>query len=209
MTLVEGPIAETHLDKSKKLLLVFGLEREQLIEELDGRRRSNERVNVDIDERGHDDLTIETIHEPAMAGYGVGEVFDVERPFEAAREEAAERAHERGEESKYERVKLKRVEVETHRRGEECVLGEAKDGRRLALALRRVGLKRTRERVELDENGGDHEAETDAGDRAAHEALPRLLGRERDELGATVEEAEYVGEYVVADHQHNRHGEPD
>ena len=51
-------------------------------------------------------LAIHTIRHPTMSGYAMTEIFDIERPLETRREEAAEWCHERRETCHDEKVEL-------------------------------------------------------------------------------------------------------
>ena len=68
----------------------------------------HEGPHVDGDEYAHDDLTVHSVREPAVARDGVPEVLDVEGPLEAGREEAAEGRDERREERNRHGVQLRR-----------------------------------------------------------------------------------------------------
>jgi len=100
------------LHQAQELLLIFLLEHEQLIEQLVRRRRPDERVNVDVDERGHDHLTVEAIHEAAVTGDGVSKIFDFKGSLKSAGEKAAKRSDRRRKNWQSERVNLKRMQVE-------------------------------------------------------------------------------------------------
>lgn len=52
----------------------------------------DERVDVHVHKRRHEELTVEPINETAMTRNNVAEIFYVERTLEAAREESAKRS---------------------------------------------------------------------------------------------------------------------
>ena len=77
--------------------LMFGLQLVDLLQDGVRIRRRDEAGNVDVHEGGHQELAVETIHDAAVAGYDVAEVFDFERSLKAGREETAERCDDRAE----------------------------------------------------------------------------------------------------------------
>ena len=99
-------------DEAYELELILSLESQQLIEQLGGRRHTYKRVYVDIGECGHYDLTVESVHEAAMARYSVAEVFYLESALKTAGKKAAERSYSRREYGQSKRMHLKRMHVD-------------------------------------------------------------------------------------------------
>ena len=195
-------------NQSQKLLLILLLERQQLVEELIGRWRPNEAVYVDVHERGHDDLTVESVHEATVAGYTIAKVLDLKGPLETTGEKTAKWPDGGSKHRQGERVYLKRIKVDLRHNPRyhagRLVCAESKDWGRLAVVRNDartclVVLERTYEALEATEHGRENEAEYDGGEGAANKALPCLFGRELDETRATKEEAEHVGHGVIAD----------
>ena len=207
------------LHQAQKFRLIFRSKREQLIEELDRRRRSNEAVQVDVDKRGHDHLTVEAVHEPAVTRYGIAEVFYFESSLKSAGKEATERPDGGGEDGQRERMLLNGLNVELQRgqqvgeRTRQIVRMHLEHAQRFAVGVeelrRLVVLERTHELAVVAEYGGQHEAEYDGGEGAADEALPGLLGRQLDQPGASKKKAEHVGHDVIADDERDGQQEPD
>lgn len=63
-----------------------------------------------MNERGHQVLAIEAVHDAPVPRDGVGEILYFEGPFEAAGEEAAERADQGAEGGEGDAVDLERVQ---------------------------------------------------------------------------------------------------
>ena len=52
-----------------------------LLHELLRWSRPDERVDVDVDESGHEELAVETVHDAAVAGDDVAEILRGKKPF--------------------------------------------------------------------------------------------------------------------------------
>ena len=55
----------------------------------------DEALDVDVDEGGHEELTIEPVHDASVTGDDVAEILDLEGPLEAAGKEAAKWSDDR------------------------------------------------------------------------------------------------------------------
>ena len=62
-----------------------------------------------MNKSGHEELAVEAVHDPPVAGDGVSEVLDLKGALEAAGEEATEGSDDRGEERHGDRVQHERV----------------------------------------------------------------------------------------------------
>ena len=62
-----------------------------------------------MNKSGHEELAVEAVHDPSVAGDGVSEVLDLEGALEAAGEEATEGSDDGGEERHGDRVQHERV----------------------------------------------------------------------------------------------------
>lgn len=95
--------------------LVFDLHLEYCVHYLARIRRLYEAGNVDIHKRGHQVLTIETVHDATVPGDDITKVFDAKRTLEAAGEEATEWTDDRAEQGQRQRVQHKRVQCDAMR----------------------------------------------------------------------------------------------
>ena len=193
------------LDQSEKLHLILVSEGQQLIEQLIGRRRPNETMNVNIHKRGHYDLTVKSIHEAAMSGNSIAKVFYLKRALKSAGKEASEGPNRRRKYRQGQRMLLERMQVDLEV-GQHIIGGHLEHAQRLTIlsshALTRVViLERTHKLLVIAEQRGHGEAEQDCGERAAYIALPGFLGRQFDEPCLTEEEAKHVRHYIVANDQ--------
>ena len=75
--------------KSQELRLILDFKGHQLIEKLDWRMRSNERVNIDVYKSGHDEFAVESVHETTVTWNSISEVLDLKSSLESASKEAA------------------------------------------------------------------------------------------------------------------------
>ena len=91
-SLIKRIIAKMVANQSQEFNLIFLLEGEQLVEELVRRWRSYKTVYIHVDERGHYDLTVKSVHESAMTGYTIAEIFDLECALESAGKKSAKRS---------------------------------------------------------------------------------------------------------------------
>lgn len=115
-----APLSQVGVQSVENAELLFRLKHQQLLQHLARVRSPDEASYVDMCEGGHQVLTVESIHDAAVAGDGVGKVFDFEGSLEAAGKEAAERSDERGEGREEDAVDLEGVQV--HRFPSQCVL---------------------------------------------------------------------------------------
>lgn len=90
-------------------------------------------MNIDIDERSHDDLTVESVHETTVTWNSISEVLDLKSSLESASKEAAKWTNSRGENSQSERVNLKRINVDIEGQVEEFVLFDLEYSERVAV----------------------------------------------------------------------------
>ncbi len=67
-------------------------------------------MDVDVDEGGHQELTVEPVHDAAVSGDDVAKVLDLEGPLEPASEEATERPDHRGEDGHEKCVEQERID---------------------------------------------------------------------------------------------------
>lgn len=93
------------------------------------------------------------------------------------------------------------------------ILGELEDGRphavkRCSALFLRI-LYRTDHIVESADKLRQKCAQYDSGKATTNEALPRLLGAQLNERGATKEESEQIGAHIVDDNHTDRDNEPD
>ena len=94
---------------AEKLHLIFVFKGEQLVEQLVGRRCTNETVNVNVDKRGHNYLTVKSVHEATVSWDGVTEVFYFEGSLESAGKKATEWSDRRCEYRQCQCMYLKRM----------------------------------------------------------------------------------------------------
>ena len=109
----------------------------------------DKRPNVNIDESGHEELAVKSVHHAAVARNDVSEIFDLKSPFETAREESSERSNDAAEEREGDGMKHEWVHQETFRETEKTnnssngrgqrVFGKEEDGGRYAGEVEAVG----------------------------------------------------------------------
>lgn len=92
-----------------QLELFLRLQHEDSLEDFSRSDDIDEAVDVHIHESGHQELTVEPVHNPAMTGDQISEIFNLERPFKSRREEASERPDDTGEERHEECVDEERI----------------------------------------------------------------------------------------------------
>lgn len=197
----------------KQLQLLLRLQCEDLRQQLLRRHRPNEARDVHVDEGGHQELTVEAVHNPTMSRDHVAKVLDLERALKAGRKEAAEWADDGAEEAQRQRVQHEGVHGDGAVQPRDRVLLRHKQVVGLAghtdLVRALVVANRADKVAELAEEVGEDEAKDHGGEAAAHEALPGLLGAELDQRRLAEEEAKHVGHDVVADNHGDGHDEPD
>mmetsp|Transcript_65113 Transcript_65113/g.146874 ORF Transcript_65113/g.146874 Transcript_65113/m.146874 type:complete len:261 (+) Transcript_65113:196-978(+) len=166
---------------------------------------------VHIGAEKHDELAIETVHHAPVAWDQVVEILDAISPLDRAREEAAKGSSKGREEAETQGVKLGAADFNVpkpghqgrdepaqhlHDRARLARHGLLGDGQEAPVHVHRA--RRARER--LDGEGdllrharhplqraqlpGEPEGKDQGADRAPEEALPRLVGRELEELPA-------------------------
>lgn len=160
-------------------------------------------MNVSVDEPGHDELAIESVHEPAVAGYGVAKVFYFKRALKTAGKKAAERSNGRRERSQRQRVKLKRIQANFEPTIEQLILAEFINTQRFAIVhIDRLAffvvLQWTNQTFKLTQIAGEQERERDGRHGAAYKTLPGFFRRQLYKSCAAEEKAEHVGHNVVA-----------
>lgn len=75
------------------LKLLFRLQVVHLLQQLLRSSGADEAGDVDVDEGGHQELTVEAVHDAAVPGDHVSEVLDLEGPLESGSEETTERSN--------------------------------------------------------------------------------------------------------------------
>ena len=100
------------LYQSQEFNLIFLFERQQLIEKFVWRWRPYKTVYVNIYKCGHDDLTIESVHETTMTGYTIAKVFYLKCALETACKKATKWAYSRREYGQCERMDLKWIQID-------------------------------------------------------------------------------------------------
>ncbi len=194
---------------------------------------------VHVREEAHDELAVHAVRHATVAGDGMTEILNLERPLQARGKEASEGGDERREGGKHNRVDLYGRQGNAEVRvigGEEEEVWQVvgvweKDGIGVALQSRedvgteilawsvslqasntaqvRAYIDRADEILALHERVGEEDPEQDRYDPGADEALDGFLGRELDELGPPERDATYIGEYVVGDDERGREEKPD
>lgn len=200
------------VNQPQELILLLLLERQQLIEQLNRRRRANKTENVNIHKRSHDHLAVKSIHEPTMARNCITKIFNLKRSLEPTRKKSTKRADRRRKQRQSQRVYLKRVQIHFWEYKREnlwqIVRLKFKNARRLTIVrvyafARVVVFERAHKALILAQNCAQNEPKQNRRKRAANKTLPGLLGRELDESRLAEKKAKHVRHDIVADDQRN------
>lgn len=71
------------LQAVKQFQLLLRFQHEHLLQQLARSDNIYEAVDVDVDKSGHEELTVESVHDASMAGDNVTKVLDLECPLES------------------------------------------------------------------------------------------------------------------------------
>ena len=205
------------VNQPQELILLLLLERQQLIEQLNRRRRPNKAENINIHKRSHDHLAVKPIHEPTMARNRVAKIFNLKRSLETTRKKSSKRPDRRRKQRQSQRVYLKRVQIHLRENKREnlgqIVRLKLENARRLTIVrvyafARVVVLERAHEILVLAQDRAQNEPKQNGRERAANKTLPGLFGRELDEPRLAEEKAKHVRHDIVADDQRNGQQKP-
>lgn len=180
----------------------------------------NKSVIVDKGKEAHDELTVHTVSDAAMAGNRITEILDLECALEARGEKAAKGGNEGRKGRQDKRVKLHRGrgDAEAGARREEkefrrLISVRQEDRVHAAIqATEKSGSEigsRAKEVFEAQENVGQKDAKDGRHHPGPDKPLNCFLRRELDELGPAKGNAADIGEDVIRNNQSGGEEEPD